>query len=499
MSSLALADTTLAELAADAVVVGLYSSTDGTPTLAPGAAELDAAFDHRLVQTLVLLGATGAVGEVTRLASLGTVPAPVVAAVGLGAAGTTGPAADESVRRAAGAAVRALAGSRTVALALPSLRPAAEGAALGGYRFDGYRASSGTDRAPVAKVQLVVPDARDRAAKAELKRAAALADAATFTRNWVNTPGNDLRPPAFADAVSAAATKAGLAVEVLDEKALRRAGYGGILAVGLGSAQPPRLVRLAYSPRGTAAAKVALVGKGITFDTGGLSIKPAKGMWEMKSDMAGAAAVAGAMLAVAALKPKVEVVAYLPMAENMPSGTAYRPGDVVTMYSGTRVEVLNTDAEGRMVLADAIARACEDEPDYLFETSTLTGGQVTSLGTRIAGVMGSESLHERVRTAGDRVGEPMWPMPLPEEIATLMKSDVADLSQCATGLDRSGHMLQGGYFLSRFVADGVEWAHLDVAGPAYHESDEYGYLTKGATAVPLRTLVELVTDIADNG
>ncbi|MEV0838562.1 leucyl aminopeptidase [Actinocatenispora sera] len=496
MSSLALADTNPASLSTDAVVVGLYQSADGAPTLAPGAAELDAAFDHRLVDTLVLLGATGAVGEVTRLASLGTVPAPLVAAVGLGPADA---ADDEAVRRAAGAAARALAGSATVALALPALRPAAEGAALGGYRFTRYRAASGADRAPVAKIVLLVPDAKDKAARAELKRATALADAATFTRDCVNTPGNDLHPPAFADAVAKAATKAGLAVEVLDEKALRKGGYGGILAVGLGSAKPPRLVRLAYSPRGKATAKVALVGKGITFDTGGLSIKPPKGMWEMKSDMAGAAAVAGAMLAIAALKPKVEVVAYLPMAENMPSGSAYRPGDVVTMYSGTKVEVLNTDAEGRMVLADAIARACEDDPDYLFETSTLTGGQVTSLGNRIGGVMGSESLHERVRAAGERVGEPIWPMPLPEEIAKLMTSDVADLSQVATGMDRSGHMLQGGYFLSRFVADGVDWAHLDVAGPAYHESEEYGYLPKGATAVPLRTLVELVGDVAENG
>jgi leucyl aminopeptidase len=457
------------------------------------------------VEVLSLLGATGSAGEVTRFATLGTIPAPVVAAVGLGGADVTGPAGAELARRAAGAAVRALAGTGKVALVLgpmsgAGLRALAEGAALGGYRFAGYRSKPRPgDREPVGAVSIVVPDAGDKKARAELKRAAVVADAVTHTRNWVNAAPNELRPPRFAEQVAAVAGKAGLAVEVLDDRALRKAGYGGILAVGEGSPEGPRLVRLVYRPRGKAIARVALVGKGITFDTGGLSIKPAAGMWEMKSDMAGAAAVAGTMLAIAALKPKVEVVAYLPMAENMVSGTSYRPGDVVTMYSGKRVEVLNTDAEGRMILADAIARACEDEPDYLFETSTLTGGQVTALGKRVSGVMGSEELHERVRRAGEAVGEPMWPMPLPEEIRKTMTSDVADLLQCSSGLERSGHMLQGGWFLSEFVSEGVRWAHLDMAGPSYHTGEPYGYVPKGATGVPVRTLLELVADIAENG
>ncbi|MGH3648816.1 MAG: leucyl aminopeptidase, partial [Micromonosporaceae bacterium] len=318
------------------------------------------------------------------------------------------------------------------------------------------------------------------------------------TRDWVNTAPNELRPPAFADAVAAAATKAKLEVEVLDEKALRKGGYGGILAVGEGSAALPRLVRLAYRPRG-ATRHVALVGKGITFDTGGVSIKPAQGMWEMKSDMGGAAAVASTMLAIAALKPKVSVTAYIPMAENMVSGTAYRPGDVVTMRNGKRVEVLNTDAEGRMILGDAIARACEDEPDYLLETSTLTGGQVTALGKRIAGVMGSDELCDRVQQAGDRVGEPCWPMPMAEDVRKLMESEIADVSQVAAGMDRAGHMLQGAVFLSEFVTDDLPWAHIDIAGPSYHSGEPYGYVAKGGTGVPVRTLVEMITDIAANG
>jgi leucyl aminopeptidase len=220
-------------------------------------------------------------------------------------------------------------------------------------------------------------------------------------------------------------------------------------------------------------------------------------MWEMKSDMAGAAAVAATMLAVAALKPKVAVTAYLPMAENMASGSAYRPGDVVTMFNGKKVEVLNTDAEGRMILADAIARACQDGPDYLFETSTLTGGQIIALGKRVAGVMGTPSLCERVREAGAAVGEPIWPMPLPDDVRKGMDSDVADISQVNAGMDRAGHMLQGGVFLSEFVADGVDWAHIDVAGPAYHTGEPTGYLAKGGTGVPVRTLLELIERIAE--
>jgi leucyl aminopeptidase len=242
-----------------------------------------------------------------------------------------------------------------------------------------------------------------------------------------------------------------------------------------------------------------LVGKGVTFDTGGVSIKPAHGMWEMTSDMAGAAAVGATMLAVAALKPAVSVTGYLPMAENMPSGSSYRPGDVVTMHSGRRVEVLNTDAEGRMILGDAISRACEDEPDYLLETSTLTGGQVTALGTRMAGVMGSEDLCERVRLAGERTGEPIWPMPMPEDVRKAMESEVADTYQVAAGMDRSGHMSQGAVFLSGFVPDSLPWAHIDMAGPGYHTGEPYGYVSRGGTGFPVRTLIEMIEDIATNG
>ena len=526
-TTLSLVDTDPAELPVDAIVIGVHSQADagesdgaprgyaGTLLLATGAESIAVAFDGRLTETLALLGATGSTGEVIKVATLGTVTAPVIAAVGLGPEPTGAAPGPETLRRAAGAAVRALAGADRVALTLPipddddapaALRALAEGALLGGYHFAGYKTRPQHARRPqVTSVAVHVPDAGDPAAQAEITRATIVAAAVSRTRDWVNTAPNELRPPSFAESVETAARAAGLTVEVLDEQALATGGYGGILAVGQGSSAPPRLVRLGYTPAGTDRAqggpvkRVALVGKGITFDTGGVSIKPAQGMWEMKSDMAGAAAVAATMLAIAELKPSVAVHGYLPMAENMPSATAYRPGDVITMYDGKRVEVLNTDAEGRMVLADAIARACEDGCDYLLEASTLTGGQVIALGRRVAGLMGTPELCDRVRVAGDAVGEPAWPMPLPDDVRQGMDSDVADISQVNASMDRAGHMLQGGTFLREFVADGVSWTHIDIAGPSYHSGEPTGYWTKGGTGVPVRTLLEMVDDIAANG
>ena len=522
MTTLNIVDTDPADLTTDALVIGLHSREEGAPLLASGAESIAAAFDGRLVETLVLLGATGAAGEVIKLATLGTVTTPLIAAVGLGTLTEEGAIPAETLRRSTGAAVRALAGCGSVTLVLPvgdepdagAIRAIAEGALLGAYRFSGYKTKPQPGRRdPVGTVCLHVPDAAEESVRAELARAEHVARAVGLARTWVNTAPNDLRPPVFAEAIAAAATEAGLAVEVLDETQLRAGGYGGITAVGQGSEAPPRLVRIAYTPENAAGGasgasgeggegagkRVALVGKGITFDTGGISIKPAQGMWEMKSDMAGAAAIAATMVLVAALRPAVTVTAYVPIAENMPSGSAYRPGDVVTMFNGKRVEVLNTDAEGRMILGDAMARACADGCDYLFETSTLTGGQVISLGKRIAGVMGTPSVCERVRDAGAGVGEPAWPMPLPDDVRKGMESDVADISQVNASMDRAGHMLQGGVFLSEFVTDGVGWAHIDIAGPGYHSGEPFGYWTKGGTGVPVRTLLALIEDIAANG
>jgi leucyl aminopeptidase len=515
----------------DAVVIGIHRDGDGLAA-GPGASAIDAALGGRLLETLARLGATGVAGEVVKLATLGATTAPVVAVVGLGPLtpepGAPVPdqaAVTETYRRAAGAAIRALTGTGRVGFALTGgsadgtarvdgsrpdndtlVRAVLEGAALGAYDFTRYKSEQPAGyRPPVTEV--VILD-RAPATRETVNRVGALVQAVRLARDWINTPPNDLRPPDFAAAARDAAEKAGLTVEVLDPEALAAGGYGGILAVGNGSAAGPRLVRISYQPTDDGGSAgddeprvphVALIGKGITFDTGGISIKPSLNMQDMKSDMSGAACVIAAMTAIAALAPAVRVTAYAPMAENMPSGSAYRPGDVVTMYGGNRVEVFNTDAEGRMVLGDAIARACEDEPDYLIETSTLTGGQVISLGERIAGLMGTPELTERLRLAGQRTGEPMWAMPLPDEVRSSMDSSIADFSQISAGFDRAGHMLQGGVFLSRFVTDGVSWAHVDIAGPSYNTKTPHGYTPKGATGVPLRTLVEIVEDIAVNG
>jgi leucyl aminopeptidase len=268
-----------------------------------------------------------------------------------------------------------------------------------------------------------------------------------------------------------------------------------VLGVGVGSTRPPRIVRLHYKgPK--ARAKVALVGKGITFDTGGISLKPPADMDQMTSDMSGAAAVVATVVLAAKLRYPLEVTATVPMAENMPSGSAYRPGDVLNMYGGKTVEVLNTDAEGRLILADAIVRACEDQPDYLIETSTLTGAQLVALGSRTMGVMGSDEFRDRVAGLGQGVGEGAWAMPLPEELRAEIDSKLADLANVAGS--RWGGMLVAGVFLREFVADGVQWAHLDVAGPAYNTRGPWGYTAKGGTGVPVRTMAAVLADIAEN-
>lgn len=484
MTTLALSTTSPAQAEVDVLVIGLHKGENG-PVVAPGAESVESAFNE-LSATFATLGATGAAGTLTSIPSLGRVKAPVITAVGLGEPGDSG-VSDETLRRAAGSAARSAAGKKSLGVAIEGTGEAlALGALLGSYQFAGYKTDRGDRKAPVEQVVLL-------SATADTDRVEALADGITSTRDWTNTPSNLLPPAEFADQVAQRAQEVGLGVEVLDEDALTEGGYGGIMAVGGGSSRPPRLVRLTWRPDG-AAKHVAFVGKGITFDTGGISIKPSQGMWEMKGDMAGAAAVAGAMLSIARLGLGINATGYLALAENMPSGDAYRPSDVITAYGGKTIEILNTDAEGRIVMADALARAAEDAPDALYDAATLTGGQVTSLGKRIAGLMGSDAETERVKRVGTALGEQFWPMPMPEEIRKSMKSPIADVQQCATNLDRSGHMLQGGIFLSHFVPKSLPWAHLDILGPSSHGGEAYGYIVKGATGFAVRTLVGLAED-----
>jgi leucyl aminopeptidase len=327
------------------------------------------------------------------------------------------------------------------------------------------------------------------------QRAQVLADAVSLVRDLVNTGPSDLVPAALAARAEQVAADTGLSVTVLDEDALAAGGYGGILGVGQGSVHPPRLVRLEHAPEG-AARTLVLAGKGITFDSGGLSLKPAKSMETMKSDMSGAAAVLGAMQAIAALALPVRVVGYLPAAENMPGGAAQRPSDVLTMFGGATVEVLNTDAEGRLVLADVLAASAADSPDVLIDVATLTGAQVVALGPLVGGVMANDDgLRDAVVDAARRAGEAMWPMPLPAELRKGLDSPVADLANISS--DKGGGMLVAGLFLQEFVPAGVRWAHLDIAGPAFNESGPHGYTPKGGTGAATRTLVQIAQDMAD--
>ncbi|MFE3461166.1 leucyl aminopeptidase [Nocardiopsis aegyptia] len=490
-------------LDADAVVVGYHSGGDA-PEPASGAHDVDAAFSGGLASTLSLLGASGAPEEVHTLASLGAVKAPVVVAVGLGPAPTDGPVDPDTLSRAAGAALRSLSarpeGAGRVALALPA-RSADEagavalGARLGAYAFDRYRTGEKAERraekAGAATLTVISP-AEDAAAAVE--RAGVLADAVSLTRDLVNTAPADLVPEDLASAAQEVAQRTGLAIEVLDEQALAEGGYGGLTGVGQGSANPPRLVRLAHShPEATRT--VAFVGKGITFDSGGLSLKPAGGMDWMKSDMAGAASVLAAMGAIADLGVKVNVVAYLAVAENMPSGTAQRPSDVLSIYGGKTVEVLNTDAEGRLVMADALVRAQEDEPDLVVDIATLTGAQLVALGTRVFAVMSNDDgVREDVVAAAGAAGEAAWPMPLPGELRAGLDSAVADIANVAG--ERWGGMLSAGVFLNEFIEEGVKWAHLDIAGPSFNQGGPHGYTSKGGTGAGTRTLVRIAEEYA---
>jgi leucyl aminopeptidase len=456
---------------------------------------LDAEAVGEIEVALKALGAKGGTEQITRVVAP-SLPVSSVLAVGLGK--TTDEWSSDAIRRAAGVAARSLSGTETVITTLSELdlEAAIEGLILGAYRFTDFRSAKTAPKEPALAAITALSTAKG--AKATAARATNIATAVATARDLVNTPPSHLFPDEFAKRARALGESVGLEVEVLDDKALAKGGYGGIVGVGQGSSRPPRLVRLTHKGgKGRKAKKVALIGKGITFDTGGISIKPAANMHQMTSDMGGAAAVIAAVVLAARQQLPIDVVATVPMAENMPSSTAQRPGDVLTQYGGITVEVLNTDAEGRLILADAIARACEDDPDYLIETSTLTGAQTVALGARTPGVMGSDEFRDRVAAVSQGVGENAWPMPLPEELKDDLKSTVADLANVSGS--RYAGMLVAGVYLREFVADGVQWAHIDVAGPSYNTGGPWGYTGKGGTGVPTRTMFAVLEDIAENG
>jgi leucyl aminopeptidase len=402
----------------------------------------------------------------------------------------------EELRRAAGAGVRHAAsladnGTLSVAVSLGTASPdqlaaVAEGALLGSYNYEPISAEPAKG-GPVDAITVIHPS--DAKADDLVAATQIVAQAVVTVRELVNIPANLLYPESFAEQVRNLVRGSKIIIDVLDETALSQAGYGGLLAVGGGSSRPPRLVRLSYSPRG-ARFHLVLVGKGITFDTGGLNLKPAEGMYAMKYDMAGAATVLAAAHAIAQLGLKIKVTAYGALAENMPSGGAFRPSDVLTIYGGKTVENGNSDAEGRLVMADALARANEDDPDLVIDVATLTGACVVALGERTVGLMTTDdATADLVLDAAETAGEDVWQLPIPKEIRSKLDSKVADLR--SVGHDRWGGALVAAAFLREFVADGTPWAHLDIAGPAFLDGKPYGYVASGGTGVGVRTLIAL--------
>ena len=448
-----------------------------------------------LKDALAATGFTGAASSYQR------VFAPQSTLLPLAVVGTGANPDEAAIRDAVGAGIRTLTGFDTVAVA-PLAAPekwaaAAEGAALGGYRFEGYKSEQ-----PKARATRVVVHGDEAGSADALARITAGAGAVALVKDLVTTPAEWLGPADFAERARESVEQLPVTVEILDEYALTEGGYGGILGVGQGSDRPPRLVRLDYAPEG-ATRHVALVGKGITFDTGGLSLKPPAGMVGMKYDMCGAATALAVLRAVATLGAPVHVSAWLCIADNMPSGRATRPGDVLRMLDGTTVEVLNTDAEGRLVLADGLVAASREHPDLLIDVATLTGAISIALGTRHAGVMGDDDAVAEYLAAAAAVGEPAWQLPLPSHMVDELDSPIADLQNAKIG-DPAGGSLFAGLFLRHFVgrtsdepdAPRIPWVHLDIAGVGMNKGGGYGFTDKGATGATVRSLIRLITQEA---
>ena len=445
-----------------------------------------------LLTTLTAMGATGEVDEVIKLPSKSN---KLIVFTGLGKIESN--FSPELLRRAAGAASRNLLGNEGASFALPhksvaEIAAIAEGAALGSYSFTEFRGSTKSgQKSPLSSITIVTRFANTAQAKSAIKRAEIIAEQTFLVRDLVNTPPSSLTPDSFCLRAKKLASKYGVKVEVLNEAALRKGGYGGIIGVGQGSINPPRLLHLSYSPA-KAKKRFAFVGKGITFDTGGLALKPANGMEAMKADMSGAAAVVAAIFAIAQLKLPIAIDAWAPLAENMVSDTATRPSDVITIYGGKTVEVLNPDAEGRLVLADALIKAAEVGKkagglDAIIDVATLTGAQVVALGSRTSAVMtNDENFSGHFLTAANIAGESFWPMPLPVELRASLDSPIADLANIG---DRMGGMLVAGLFLKEFIDPKTPWLHLDIAGPAFNEKTAHGYTPVGGTGIALRSLL----------
>ncbi|WP_068254592.1 leucyl aminopeptidase [Janibacter corallicola] len=495
MASLTLGSKSPSTYTGHTLVLGVGGTGENPAVLASD--DLPRALAKQLDSVVSAVSPSTKVGETAVLAAVPGAKADTLVLVGLGEEPGT-----DALRRAAGAGVRA-AGKGPVALALPhgdaaGLTAIAEGALGGDYTFTTHKSAQETDGD--REITVFTPLGRKEDPKGALARAEIVARGVRWARDLVNTAPNLLYPQTFTEQVQQVATASPgkLGVEVLDEEALADGGFGGIVGVGQGSSRPPRIVTLSYTPKSKKAKHVALIGKGITFDSGGVCIKPSASMATMKSDMAGAAAVAATVVAAAELELPVAVTGYLCLAENMPGGNAQRPGDVVTMRNGTTVEIIDTDAEGRMVLADGLSLAAESGPDQMFDVATLTGACVVALGPDVFGVMANDDdVRSAITDAAERADEPSWPLPLPTGLRAQLDSPVADIAHKG---GRMGGALTAGLFLQEFTkgADGeqIPWAHLDIAGPSFNESGAKDHLPKGGTGVAVGTLLEHIATLA---
>jgi leucyl aminopeptidase len=481
------------DLTADVFVVGVLQGGK-TQALSPALSALDGALGGALSKLAAKEEFTGKRDQTLSLPTLGRIPAEKIILLGLGERRSIGAA---EVRTFAAKAARAANGEKATSLALSvpaglegELRAVGEGLELGAYRFTKYLTGERKPKKSLASVVVATAGKTKPTAKALLVAGQKIGAAVNLSRDLSNEPSNVIYPESFAHAAEAVAKEHGLKIQVFDFKEIRRRGMKLIDAVGRGSRHEPRFVHMSWVPKG-AKKKLVFIGKGITFDSGGLSIKPAAGMGEMKHDMSGAANVVALMAAVAALKPKVEVHAIAALAENMPDGNAYRPGDIWGSLDGKTVEIINTDAEGRLVLADALAyaRALSPAADLIVDNATLTGACVVALGTTCSGWYSNDEPTAREFAAAVKdSGEAMWRMPLIEELREHIKSDVADVKQ--TG-DRWGGSITAALFLREFAGD-AKWVHCDIAGPAAIERPTAWMQAKGATGHAVLTFLALI-------
>ena len=495
---------TVQEIKCDALIVGAARKTGQSEkgvTLSTTATVIDTLLEGLLHERSQDGEFQGNLGEMITIHPTGRLAAKRVIVVGLGRQERVD---TQAIRRASAIAIRHLqnTGAKQVVLALrwessqiDDARVAqaqVEGAVLGAYQFNIYQ-STGNNGKSISQTLLLADGEHKNAYEQAMHKGQILAEATNFARDLINEPPSVLSPTELAHRATTMANQYGLESEVFDEAKIKKLGMGGLLGVAQGSAQPPRFIILRYRGAPQSSDKgLALVGKGITFDTGGISLKPADRMDEMKGDMGGAAAVLGAMQAIGALKPHINVTALVPTCENMPSGTAYRPGDILRILNGKTIEIVNTDAEGRLILADALSYATQEGFSPIIDLATLTGGIVVALGHTMTGLFcNDELLTDDILTAGRAAGEKFWPMPLDDEYGEQIKSDIADIKQTGGRLASS---VTAAKILEHFVGT-AKWAHLDIAGTSYVDSKK-PYQEKGGTGVGVRTLTELALSLA---